>query len=235
MTPGLCDICNDGKVYENLGAHKRHCIKKHSATPLIIKLPDPDFKPNEKATETDKLKTFLADLPIWSGYQEHSFLGWRQFVRGIINPEPIKDIVFVSEDRPPRVAHLPYDPEKNRLFIPEKGYYMTNIKGDFMLVHEDYMLPIINAPSLKDKFQLPAHVVAYAYSAGLAEGKAQSWDKMIAALQGIKYLAYAAAGVALIAIVAYVLSSYETSGSLKLMSTALNNATAQTAQDIVIK
>ena len=269
MSSGYCDICNDGKLFNNLGSHQRQCKKKQEkaikkaeektqkeaakaidqankkteaakTTPIMINGPDPEFRQDEKATEQDKLKRFLADLPIWSGYKEHSFLGWRQAVRSILNTEPMKDIVFVSEDRPPRVAHLPYDPEKNRLFIPGKGYYMTNIKGDFMLIHEDYMLPIINAPNLKDRFMIPAHVVAYAYSSGLAEGKAQSWDKMIAALQGIKYLVYAAAGVAIIAIAAYVLSTYEISGKINLMQAALNNATAQAAQhlqqpDIVIK
>jgi len=271
MSSGYCEICNDGKLYNNLGSHQRQCkdkqekaakkaeeqaqkeaakeidqankklkaeAKEAKKTPLIINPPDPAFRPDEKATEQEKLKRFLEDLPIWSGYQEHSFLNWRAIQRAIINPgEPMKDIVFVSDDRPPRVLHLPYDPEKNRLFIPGKGYYMTNIKGDFMIVHEDYMLPIINAPNLKDRFMIPAHVVAYAYSSGLAEGKAQSWDKMIAALQGIKYLAYAAAGVAIIAIIAYILSSYEMSGKINLMAAALNNATAQATQqpDIVIK
>ena len=147
----------------------------------------------------------------------------------------MKDIVFVSEDRAPRVCHLPYEPEKNRLVIPGKGYFLTALKGDVFFFHEDYMLPLINAPILKDRFNIPAHVVAYAYASGIAEGKAQAWKELLEGMQRWRYVLYAGIGIAIIVVAAWVLSSYEQAGALKTMAAALNNATqaAATNQGVI--
>lgn len=199
--------------------------KRKVRPPIIIRGPDPAFKPNDKLSDSDKLKAFLADLPLWTQYKPK---GMRLMLTKMLSPnKTFASMVFVGENRPPRIAYLPYDPEKNRVFIPGKSYHFTPTTGEPFFYHEDYMLPLINTPVLKDRFMLPGHVVEFAHASGLAEGKLQAAGEFLEEIKKYKMVCYLIGGICILLLFALLLFIYTSDNNYKNMASSLANMTIQ--------
>lgn len=203
--------------------HRNTDKKEDNKPPIIIKNPDQAFRQDEKASESDKLRRFLSDAPLWTKYKPS---GTTLFMTKLFNSGKVyAPMVAVGENEAPQVLYMPYEPEKNRFIIPGKGYYITPTQGLPFFFHKDYMLPLVNAPNLKDRFQLPAHIVEAARAGGLAEGMLKSSEDFLKEIRGYKYISYGCILLTIVALVviAYLINSYQS--SVNNMSAQITNMT----------
>jgi len=236
MSTKACKYC--GAEHKSVWLHERNCKQN----PLIIEKnarkipaslePSPSFKPDAAASEAERFKVFIEDAPIWSAYKPKPIDQWmaKTFHHGKV----FISCVFVGENRPPRVLYLPYDPNKNRLIIPGKGYYFTPISGNVAFFHEDYMLPIVNSPNLKNRFMLPAHVPQFTHAQGLAEGKAEGFEDLIKSINKWQVIVAIACIVAFACIIGASYITYQSSASVSQMTQLMNNMTQASQTDMVI-
>lgn len=214
------EYADDKKTFAKNVLHRITPKKCPEKPPIIIKNPDPAFRQEDKASEPDKLKRFLSDAPLWTKYKPS---GTTKLLSKMFNSGKVyAPMVFVGENEAPQTLYLPYEPEKNRFIIPGKGYYITPTQGLPFFIHKDHMLPLVNAPNLKDRFQLPAHIVESARAAGLAEGMLKSSEDFLKEIRGYKYVAYGCVLLTIVALVviAYLANAYQSS---------INNMAAQMA------
>jgi len=235
MSTKACKYC--GAEHKSVWLHERNCkqnpsiIEKNAKKIPASLEPSPSFKPDATTTEADRFKTFIEDAPIWSRYRPTWISG---MTARLFNKKIFISCVFVGENRPPRVLYLPYDPEKNRLIIPGKGYFFTPISGQVAFFHEDFMLPLVNSPNLKNRFMLPAHVPQFTHAQGLAEGKAEGFDDLIRSINKWQIITAIACIVALICVLGAVYITYQSGASVSQMTQLMNNMTQASPTDMVI-
>lgn len=215
-THGTSDV---GSTWWQRNVSQREKYNKKKI-PIIIGNPDPKFT-DDGLSESERLKKFLADAPAWTRYRPSDI---NRFITEKLNPgKTFAPCVFVGENRAPRVLYLPYEPEKNRLIIPNKGYYMTPTTGTPFFFHEDFMLPLVNSPNLKDRFQLPGHVVESAHGAGLREGTLQNADKFLNEIKKYKMVCYLLAGISILLLIALIFTAYTYDSNYKHLASAYTN------------
>jgi len=227
MNTTTCKYCNE--PFKAVWLHERNCKqrpdnieKTNKAIPKDLK-PDTSFIPDKSISEADRFRRFIDNAPIWSQYKPTPM---QRFMAKIFNKGKVFiACVFVGENRPPRVIHLPYDPEKNRLIIPGKGYYFTPIRGDVAFFHEDLMLPLVDSPNLKNRFMLPAHVPQFTHAQGLAEGKAEGFNDLIKAINKWQIIVAIACIAALISMIGAGYIVYQSGNNHAAMVQLMTNMT----------
>jgi hypothetical protein len=190
--------------------------------PIIIHNPDNAYSDINKSEE-EKVKQLLKDAPLWTKYKP---TGINKFLAEKLNKgKSFAPCVFVSEHDQPRVLYLPYEPEKNRLIIPEKGFYIPSQQAPPFFFHSDYSLELIHTPALKDKFNIPAHVIQSKYNAGLMEGTLKSGKELLDEIKKYKNICYLLGAITLIVLFALLFVAYNDSSNFKAIASQTNNLT----------
>lgn len=190
--------------------------------PIIINNPDKTYSDANKSEE-EKVKQLLKDAPLWTKYKP---TGINKFLAERLNKgKSFAPCVFVSEHDQPKVLYLPYEPEKNRLIIPEKGFYIPSQQAPPFFFHSDYSLELIHTPALKDKFNVPAHVIQSKYNAGLMEGTLKSGKELLDEIKKYKNICYILGAITLMVLFALVFVSYNDSSNYKNIAMQTNNLT----------
>jgi len=197
-------------------------ILNRGKRPIIIHMPDKNFS-DEGMTEEQKVKQLLKDAPLWTKYKPK---GIGAKIAKIMNPNvSFASCVFVSEHDQPKILYMPYEPEKNRLIIPDKGFYIPSQSAPPFFFHSDYSLELIHVPALKDKFNIPAHVIQAKYNAGLMEGTLKSGKELLDEIKKYKMVCYLLGIVALVALVALIGVSYTYDSNYRAIAEQTNNLT----------
>jgi len=197
-------------------------ILNRGKRPVIINMPDTNFT-DEGMTEEQKVKQLLKDAPLWTKYKPK---GIGAKLAKIFNPNvSFASCVFVSEHDQPKILYLPYEPEKNRLIIPDKGFYIPSQSAPPFFFHSDFSLELIHVPALKDKFNIPAHVIQAKYNAGLMEGTLKSGKELLDEIKKYKMVCYLLGIVALVALVALIGVSYTYDSNYRAIAEQTNNLT----------
>lgn len=197
-------------------------ILNRGKRPIIINKPDPNFT-DAGMTEEHKISTLLKDAPLWTKYKPK---GISAKLAKIMNPNvSFASCVFVSEHSQPKILYLPYEPEKNRLIIPDKGFYIPSQSSPPFFFHEDFCLELIHTPVLKDKFNIPAHVIQAKYNAGLMEGTLKSGKELLDEIKKYKMVCYLLGVICLVALIALIAVSYQYDSNYKAIASQTNNLT----------
>lgn len=190
--------------------------------PIIIKSHDKKYD-DTNMTEQERIRNLLKDAPLWTGYKPS---GITKFLGEKMNPgKSFAPCVFVSEARQPKILYLPYEPEKHRLIIPEKGFYIPSQVAPPFFFHEDYCLELIHTPVLKDRFNVPAHLIESKYNAGIMEGTLKSGKELLDEIKKYKMVCYMLGGIVILALFLVVFIGYTTDNHVKVLAAALNNNT----------
>lgn len=207
--------------FESFGRIKQIFTRKNKTHPIILKNPDPKFIP--ELSEQERIKKLLSDAPLWTGYKP---TGLKTFLTKTFNPgKTFAPCVFVSESRQPKILYIPYEPEKNRLIIPEKGWYIPSQQSPPFFFHEDFSLELIHSPSLKDRFNLPAHMLISNYNKGVLEGTLKSGKELLEEIKKYKLVCWLLGGLALIALVALIATIYSYDSHYKALESNYRNLT----------
>lgn len=190
--------------------------------PIIIHMPNNNLS-DAGLTEEQKITNLLKDAPLWTKYKPK---GIGAKLAKIFNPNvSFASCVFVSEHDQPKILYLPYEPEKNRLIIPDKGFYIPSQSAPPFFFHSDYSLELIHVPALKDKFNIPAHVIQAKYNAGLMEGTLKSGKELLDEIKKYKMVCYLLGVICLVCLIALVGVSYSYDSNFKMLAEQLNNNT----------
>jgi hypothetical protein len=224
--PQRCAETNeDVKVDTNIPKPKKSIMEmifNRGKRPIIIKSHDKKFD-DTNMSEQEKIKNLLKDAPLWTGYKPS---GITKFLGEKMNPgKSFAPCVFVSEARQPKILYLPYEPEKHRLIIPDKGFYIPSQVAPPFFFHEDYCLELIHTPVLKDRFNVPAHVIESKYNAGIMEGTLKSGKELLDEIKKYKMVCYMLGGIVILSLFLVVFIGYTTDNHVKILADALNNNT----------
>lgn len=200
----------------------KEMIFNRGKRPIIINKPNPNYS-DDGLTEEQKITNLLKDAPLWTKYKP---TGISAKIAKIMNPNvSFASCVFVSEHSQPKILYLPYEPEKNRLIIPDKGFYIPSQTSPPFFFHEDYCLELIHSPILKDKFNIPAHVIQAKYNAGLMEGTLKSGKELLDEIKKYKMVCYLLGIIVLVTLVALIGVSYTYDSNYKHIAEQTNNLT----------
>ena len=185
-----------------------------------------DIKLNNPVVLTDEQKflRFFGNLPKWTEYKP----GWLATKIAKMKTKAdftIKSCIFVDDEGENKRCWIPYNTQLGLLFT-DNGFYDMPIKDtEPIFLDKNKFSPLVNRKNYRDDFDIPEDLAASLVNTGVGYGQLDKFKELIAKIEQLKYVTYAAIIMVIVVVIAIAYINYAQGEHYKILATAVNNVT----------